>query len=167
MAKKVKKIEEKKDYKITLEMNREQAIHLMRACETMARIGMGQFMVMVDLLVPLRDYDDAKEIERYLKSKIFPEMSLQGYHGIRQDQVNESCQVAWDAYQHLRREVSWLDDGKDWRTEARDWKTMMGVNYDNPMKSSKVPGEFKTERVEDKKPETDDEFYDRVANEDM
>ena len=135
--------------KIKLEMDLERAILLMHACETMARIGMGQFKAMVDLLRPDFNWDQGWDIERFLKERIFPEMSPQGYNGIKCKEVNESTQVAWDAYQHIRREISWFDAGKDFRKDQRDWKTMMTVNFDDPMKASKLAGDFKTERLED------------------
>jgi hypothetical protein len=148
--------------KIKLEMDRERAILLMHACETIARVGMGQFKAIVELLRPDMSYNDGSDIEFYLKERIFPEMSRHSYNSMHNEKVNESTQVAWDAYQHIRREISWFDIGKDWRTDQRGWDEMMTVNYDEPFKVSKLKGDFKTERIED-----DDEFYERVANEDL
>jgi hypothetical protein len=135
--------------KIKLEMDRERAILLMRACETIARIGMSQFKDMVELLSPdTYTWDKAEEIEKYLKEKLAPELGKNSFHSISNYKVPEECQVAWDAYQAIRREVSWFDIGKDWRTDQRDWNKMMGVNFDEPFKASKIDGDFKTERLE-------------------
>jgi hypothetical protein len=135
--------------KIKLEMDRERAIMLMRACEIIARIGMGQFKDMVELLRPDMNYDEAADIEFYLKERIFPELSGNAFHSMGSIKVAEPTQVAWDAYQNIRREISWLDKGKDWRTDERDWHEMMGVNFDEPYKASKLKGDFKVERIEE------------------
>ena len=134
---------------IKLVMDRERARHLQCALEVIARIGMGQFKDMVDFLKPLSGWSTGKEIEDYLKSKIYPDMSPQGYHGIKQNEVPIASRVAWDAYQHIRRELSWEHVGKNWRTYLRDWSEMCGVNFDDPMKASGLEGEFQTERIDD------------------
>jgi hypothetical protein len=139
---------------IKLVMDRERAILLLRALEVIARLGMGQFKELAELMDPKMGWDESKEIEVYLKSKLTPELHVNGYNGIRSDKVPQECHVAWDAYQHLRREISWADKGKDWRTDQREWYgegSMMGVSYDDPMKVSEIPGDFKTERAMDGK----------------
>ena len=136
----------KERMKITLEMDLERAKYLIQALEVVARIGMGQFKDMAEFLQPMMDWDTKQEIESYLKHRIFPELSNNQFSGIRQDCVPEASQVAWDAYQHIRREISWLREKKDWRDQPRDWHTMMGVNFDEPMKVSKLEGDFKVER---------------------
>ena len=135
--------------KIKLEMDRERAILLMRACEIIARIGMSQFKDMVELFSP-EDYtwDKALEIELYLKEKLTPELTRNAFNSISSLKVPEACQVAWDAYQHIRREIAWFDSGKDFRKDQRDWNKQMGVNFDEPFKASKLEGDFKTERIE-------------------
>lgn len=145
--------------KIKLEMDRKRAIMLMRACETIARIGMGQFKSMVELLRPDMNYDEGKDIEFYLKERLFPDLNNQSFNSMHSSKCREECQVAWDCYQNLRREVSWFDKGKDWRTDQRDFKEMMLVSYDEPLKTSKLPGDFKTERIEELH-----ELIDRAAN---
>jgi hypothetical protein len=148
----------KKSYKIKLVMDRERAIHLMRACEVMARIGTGQFKSMVDLLGPNKTWDEALEIESYLKAKLMPELSSNSFRSAHSNEIKEECQVAWDAYQNIRREISWTDLGKDWRKDKREFLPihyhdgskslgMMGVNFDEPMKTSKLKGNFETELV--------------------
>lgn len=133
--------------KIKLVMDRERAILLMRACEVISRVGMQQFKEMVELLNPEISYGDAIEIEGWLKSKL-GNLPYNAYHGIHSDVIPEECQVAWDAYQHLRREISWELLGLDWRRDKRDWKKMIQVCYDEPFKASKLDGNFETERID-------------------
>lgn len=135
--------------KIKLEMDRDRAIMLMQACETIARIGMGQFKAMVELLKPDASWDESLGIENYLKSILKPELTSQSFDAVRSVKCPEASQVAWDAYQHIRREIAWRDVGKDWRVDQRVFSEMWGVNYDEPFKASKLPGDFKVERVDE------------------
>jgi hypothetical protein len=75
-----------------------------------------------------------------LKAKLCPDESS-GIYG----KVPEDSKIAWDAHQHLRRELSWHGLGKDWRKEPRDWKKMILVIYDEPLKASGLDGDFETE----------------------
>ena len=135
--------------KIKLEMSRERALLLSKACEIIARIGMCQFKDMVELLIQDYNYDFANEIEKYLKQKLRPELSYNSYHSMSNDVVPEECKVAWECYQNLRREIAWFDKGMDWRKDQRNWNNMVSVNFDEPMKVSKLEDKFKTERIED------------------
>jgi len=135
--------------KIKLEMDRERAILLMRACECIARLGMGQFKELADFIKPFSGWETGEEIERFLKEKLYPELSMNSFNSMSSIKCPEAAQVAWDAYQHIRREISWADKNKDWRTDPRDWNEMMTVNYDEPFKASRLEGNFKTERLDD------------------
>jgi hypothetical protein len=137
--------------RIKLSMDRDRAIMLMHACECMARIGMQQFKSLVELLSPDMSYEDGLEIEKYLKEKL-SKLPMNGYNAVRSVKVPTECQVAWDAYQWLRREISWQDRGMDWRKDKREWNgpdSMMGVNYDEPFKVSRLDGDFNTEKATD------------------
>lgn len=130
---------------ITLTMSIERAQLLSRAMETIARVGMCQFADMVSLMRPDMNYDQTHEIERYLKDKIRPSLGPHSYNGIAmKTEVPIECQVAWEAYQYLRRELSWDRVGKDFRKDQRDWSIMCGVSFDDPMKVSGAEGKFKT-----------------------
>ena len=126
--------------KIKLEMTREQAIELFRACEIIARCGMYQFSDLISALNPDMCFDDRMKIENDLKSKL-PKI---------EDTRKCSFRVAWDAYQVLRREVAWFDVGLDWRKDKRDWSKMMSVWFDEPMKTNSLDGFFKTELDKEK-----------------
>ena len=134
-------------------MSRERAILLSRALEIVARTGMMQFRDLLELLCPKIKWDESDQIEYYLKHKL-TELNGAQNSAISNKNVPEQCQIAWDAYQHLRREIAWFDAGKDWRKDERVWSgpdSMMKVNFDEPMKISSTPGDFKTERVDDAK----------------
>ena len=132
---------------IRIELEHDEACRLMRACEIIARIGMGQFKDMIELFNPKLNWDEQAVIERDLKERLFPEVG-QGYYAMHSNKCPEECKVAWDCYQHIRREISWYGMGKDWRKDQREFcNGMRGVNFDEPFKVSKLPGDFKTERI--------------------
>ena len=92
-------------------------------------------------------FDWQKRMENYLKEKIKSNLSVNGHHAIRSEKVVEECQVCWDAYQHIRRELSWDYVGKDWRKDQRNWTgedAMWGSSFDDPFKVSRLEGDFKT-----------------------
>jgi len=139
--------------KIKLEMNEKQAAVLSRALETLARIGMFQFDMMLELFNPMVSWDDKNLITKYLKSAI-PSANNHS-QGITNIETPEECQIAWDAYQHIRRELAWASVGKNWRKDTRTWGSsmakdnMIGVHFDEPMKCSRIERDFKTERIDD------------------
>ena len=94
------------------------------------------------------DGHDGKDVCVHCKGKGYL-FTSNSYNGIHSDKVPEESKIAWDAYQWLRREIAWNRHGKDWRVDNRDWtggaNSMIGVSYDEPMKTSKIAGTFKTE----------------------
>jgi hypothetical protein len=132
------------DGKITLTMDIKRAYSVMRSLELVARIGMGQFKEIAEFMHPFMDWDSKNEIEIYLKEKLKPELTSNAYYGVACDRVPIDSKVAWGAYQHIRRELSWARAGKDWRKDQRVWGEMGGVNFDNPMKVDGLPGDFET-----------------------
>jgi hypothetical protein len=134
--------------KVQIDLEHDEACRLSRACEIMARVGMGQFKDMIELFNSKLDWNEQTVIERDLKERLFPEVG-QGYYAMHSNKCSEECQVAWDCYQHIRREVSWYGVGKDWRKDKREFcNGMLGVCFDEPFKVSKLEGDFKTERIE-------------------
>jgi hypothetical protein len=130
--------------KITLTMDFKRAYSLMSALEFTARMGMGQFKEIVDFMGLDIDWEKGIEIEKYLKEKLRPELSINSYDGISSKKVPLNAQIAWEAYQHIRREIAWNRIGKDWRKDKRDWNNMMSVSFDDPMKIDGLPGDFET-----------------------
>jgi hypothetical protein len=133
--------------KLTLTMTLEQAQVLQRSLEVIARIGMLQFKDMFELINPNITWDESTDLENLIKHYL-TELGHDHYYSIQYQNVAEESQVAWDAYQHIRRELSWHKLGKDWRKDPRDLKEMRTVNYDEPMKVSKIKGEFEAKILE-------------------
>jgi len=138
---------DKNNVEVRITMSWDRAVLLMRSAEVMGRIGMGQFKDMIRVMVPDMPWEEQAKIEKVLKGALNMGLDESSYYPIHSKRVPDECQNCWEAYQHIRREISWAADGKDWRTDARDWKTQMGVSYDNPMKYSNLPGVFKVEVV--------------------
>jgi len=144
-----KKNKKKKEVIIKLIMTEDKAKILCTALETMARIGMHQLKDLFSILLPRMDYEESDKLEKYIKDYFRLRLSSDVNCGITNPKVPVEFQVCWDAYQHLRRELSWHNVGKDWRKDERDWKTMMSVSYDDPFPVTDDCGYFKTE-IEEK-----------------
>jgi hypothetical protein len=132
--------------KVEIELEHDEACQFMRACEIMARIGMGQFKDLIELFNPKLNWDETSAIEMDLKGRLYPGMAKGAYYAMHNDKCPEECKVAWDAYQHIRREISWYGVGKDWRKDECS-NGMRGVSFDEPFKTSKLKGDFKVARI--------------------
>ena len=132
----------------TIELNEHQAQTIAQACEILARLGIGQFRDALEQL-PTTAFrpdgwnEDMDTIGRMLSKHTIS--NVDGWHsslGIHQKQVREQSKDAWDLYQVIRHRLSWdraisegITDGK-----SRNWSGgMMGVNYDEPHKTSAQP----------------------------
>jgi hypothetical protein len=104
---------------------------LMRVFEMIARIGLGQFITMIEFISPLISYEDKREYERRLKNDLI-NLREESYWAITNSKVSQIPKFSWYLYQLIRRELSWYIVGKDWRKDPRDWGTMMTVNFDDP-----------------------------------
>jgi hypothetical protein len=133
--------------KIKLVMDEEMAQQLTLMLETIARCGINQFDNLIRLKMPGIDYDTIKVKEGVIRH-LLSTCEGQANPSITSSNVNDGFRMAWDAYQHLRRELAWYQKGKDWRINARD-STMTLVNYDAPFKTSNCNGRFETEIVKD------------------
>jgi len=127
--------------KIKLVMDEKTASILSRACEMIARCGMGQFKDLFEMLSPEMHWDDLVALENRLKEKLIPNLSPFSYNSILSSKVSVESKIAWSAYQHLRRELAYMRDGKDWRVDKREFTMMMTVDYDEPFNAQ----EFTTE----------------------
>lgn len=135
--------------KYTLTMTEDQALAVMYALEAYSRACSGQFDMLLNSCgrkfgggAYRRATDDT------IKSIVFPELRANESYGIHGRFVDRLAKVAWDAYQYLRREISWHRDGKDWRKDKRDWNKMVQVIYDEPMHASDS-GPFETSAKEE------------------
>ncbi len=108
------------------------------ACETQARLEMGQFDAITDaLMLRLHDQDwqlvseKVRELERIISN--MPRKT---------QQRSEYQELSWDIYQVVRHRLSWdraIAEGLIKEGQPRDWKTMMTVNYDEPLHRSEEP----------------------------
>lgn len=132
----------------TIELTEHQAQTMATACEVLARLGIGQFRDALEKL-PTTEYrpqgwnDDMDTIGRMLSKHTIG--NVDGWRsslGIYHEKVREQSKDAWDLYQVIRHRLSWdraiadgITDGK-----SRNWSGgMMGVNYDEPHKTSDQP----------------------------
>ena len=132
----------------TLTLTREQAQLLSQACETVARLGIGQWRDALEWL-PTTEYmahgwhQDMDAIGAILSK--YTKDNVDGWRcslSVRSDKVHEQAKIAWDLYQVIRYRLSWdraIEQGIVKPGEPRKWPEMMGVNYDDPMKTSKGP----------------------------
>lgn len=105
------------------------------ACETQARLEMGQLGAIMDaLMLKLHDQDwqlvveKVRELERLIGSMPRKENKRSVY-----------MELSWDIHQVLRHRLSWdraMAEGLIKEGDPRDWKTMWTVNYDNPLHRS-------------------------------
>ena len=117
--------------KIVLKMNVKRARLLCLALEAFARTGMLQFRMMFEqisgYMFPLDMVDTFQDMTENIiehKCKMDP---LRCKHDVHD--------AAWDAYQWLRRELAWMDAGKNWRTDPRDFQSQLEVYYDEPFRT--------------------------------
>ena len=133
--------------KYKIELTKKQAETVMVACEVLARLGIGQFRDALEHLplerLPIWSEDlqsIGKTISRYTKHNVdgwCTHLSIGNYD------TRDEARTAWDIYQVIRHKLSWLravaDGIVESETSPRDWQKMMGVNYDEPMKTSDEP----------------------------
>ncbi len=136
-----------KIYRLTI--NERQAQTISKACEMLARLGMGQ---LDDALreLPMRGgvewerwHADVRHVGRILSAHMPGNIDGHSSHlGISSERVSEDSQIAWDLYQVIRHRVAWdraIAEGKTDGT-VRAWdKGMMGVHFDEPMTVSAQP----------------------------
>lgn len=126
----------------TIELTERQAAIVSQACELVARLGMNQVKEIFEYL-PLDfnniDYsayhDDQRAIEAILKKY----MKKPPYN----DSNESRSKIAWDLHTVIRKEIAWehaIEEGHiSSKDEPRNWSKMMGVHYDDPMKTSDQP----------------------------
>lgn len=121
-----------------LKINTNQAAVLSRALEIYTRLLLGQIDNVLEEHHNLT-WDQRREIHELARQYIFPEHGVNGHPGIYGEQTNENAQIAWDIAATVRQALSWDREGKELGKDERDWKTMMGVNFDDPLRCSNEP----------------------------
>ena len=131
--------------KVILELTRDQAWVIEKACELLARLHIGQFRTITEMLLPIhssniKDYcrkrDDANEALELAAKLMFGRTA----YNTPDCQKSEEHNRAWNIYQVLRYTRSWHDNPEG---------DMWSVCFDEPM--NMIAGEpMPTCRIEDK-----------------
>lgn len=132
-----------------LKITENQAYALSRACEILARLGIGQFRdaleeIPREKMVPEGWHEDMHEIGRILSRHT--KRCVDGWKSslsIHSEDVSETSKIAWDLYQVVRHQLAWDKAIKNGAVKSmssqRDWSRMMGVMYDEPIVTSLEP----------------------------
>lgn len=140
----------KKKYR--LELDEQQAQLVIQALDMATRLHMGQTNIVGEYLqgCSSRNADpvivDAM-LDR-LRRECFDFSRSQSF-GITSEKISDDARVMWDIHQVLRHRLSWDSAGNP---ETRNWTTMMGVNFDEPRRSSHERDLPKIETVEEEAP---------------
>lgn len=130
--------------KLQLTIDLEHASQLMIALEAISRFGMVQLDVALDMFnnhhyKKLGRECFSRDIISWFEKNVKEVLTESGVD-VHHDSIKpKETVVAWDAYQYVRRELSWNHDGLDWRTATPEQKTercWRGVMYDNPINTS-------------------------------
>ena len=127
----------------TLHLTEEQAHVLSRACEVLARLGIGQINEGLRELPQEKDidwtdfHDDCaavcKIMSKHMTKRIDGYSSNLGIHN-----ADAGAKRAWDLHQVIRHRLSWdRAIAQGWTDGTkRNWNEMLGVNFDEPMRVS-------------------------------
>lgn len=121
------------NYKLTL--SEKQAHCIKSACETQARLEMGQLGAVSDAMCEYLNNDDwqllvekVRELEQFIWKLPRKKTTRSNY-----------SELSWDLYQVIRHRLSWdnaIETGIIKEGEQRKWPEMSTVNYDEPMHKS-------------------------------
>lgn len=130
----------------TLTLTASQMHVLSRAAEVLARLGIGQIPDALRELPASGDIDwsawhDDCEAVCKIMSKHMPN-KINGWNSnLGINNADNGARIAWDLHQVIRHRLAWdraieqgITDGA-----SRDWSQMMGVCYDEPMKTAPEP----------------------------
>ena len=125
--------------KYSLTVTKEQTQVMQTALEFFSRIKAGQLQELwYTCSNGNADREHFEQIMRQMKLCLFPDIPLNASYGVGWSTENSdgSGDIAWDLNQVIRHRLSWDNVGNP---SQRDWKTMIGVNFDEPMKFGKEP----------------------------
>jgi hypothetical protein len=128
----------KNDTGYIININEKQLNTLLPALDLYSRLYIGQTNMVDEYLrfncnIPNKPYLEAGNIADKLLRKPFFGFELGQSFGITNPEVNESARVAFDMIQVIRHRLSWDREGNP---EKRNWTTMLGVVFDEPMRTS-------------------------------
>ena len=96
----------------TLHLTATQAATISKACEVLARLGMGQYKDALECL-PVREFcpegwhEDMEGIGHILKKHTTMLHGIGSYHPIGGDKTSAESKTAWDVYQVVRHRLAW------------------------------------------------------------
>ena len=113
---------------LILKMKDEHAKAIMRACDLMARLYMGQ----TDVLNQISSSEGAKGIMDYdfVKKVSHPELQANSSYSILSPQISNEARVLIEIHDVIRHFLSWEKEENG--PEERNWSKQFGVNYDTP-----------------------------------
>lgn len=126
----------------TIELTERQAAIVSQACELVARLGINQVKEIFEFL-PIDfnniDYSAYHDDQRAIESILNKHMKKTPYN----DSGEARSNIAWDLYTVIRKEIAWEHAVQEGyiasKSDPRNWRKMMGVSYDDPMKTSNQP----------------------------
>ena len=115
----------------TIKVNKDQLHLIQQSLEVMSRLKSGQVGIAMSEAYPQLSWDDKEEIEKEVRSKVFPELPPHSYYGV--GSKIEEISDCFDMIQVIRHKLSW-DRLKE---EGKDRPEFFGRQYDTPMKFGK------------------------------
>lgn len=134
-----------KDKLYTIRINKSQLETLSSATEVLSRLGIGQFIFVLDWLPFAKGQCISHDDQIYFSERLAPLMvhQIDGYRsslGIHGEETPEFAKIAWDLHQVFRHRLAWeraVEKGiVDSINATRKWPEMIGVDYDEPLHAS-------------------------------
>lgn len=132
-----------------LKLTETQARTVMLACETMARVAIGQWREAFEWLPMKKPVDYAKwhedrdTIGQILRHHMVDGIDGRSSLGIYSEKADNISRVAWDIAQVLRHRFAWERAVKEKVVPSLDaprvWPAMWTGDYDEPMHTSEEP----------------------------
>jgi len=123
--------------------------NICKALEMVARLHLGQINIVEETLRMHTILSDRVDYE--IPDRIFCALRMMYFgfergasYGIHSDKVSDDARVAWDMMTVFRHRISWDKAGNP---STRDWNTMMGVNYDEPHRSSTTTSQITIRKI--------------------
>jgi hypothetical protein len=132
-----------------LGLDEKQAELLVQALDLATRLHLGQTNIVGEYLQGCSPRSADPEIVDATLERLRREcfgFSRSESFGITSEKISDDARAMWDIHQVLRHRLSWDRAGNP---ETRDWDTMMGVNFDEPRRSSHERELPKIETVEE------------------
>lgn len=122
--------------KYRFDLDEKQAELLVQALDLATRLHLGQTNIVGEYLQGCAtrnvDHEVVDAALGRLRQEFFGFTRNESF-GILSEKISDDARVMWDMHQVLRHRLSWDRAGNP---PTRDWNSMMGVNFDEPRRSS-------------------------------